>query len=89
MNIFTRARIVFSLIREHGLRKILIAKKESSNDRNFIYCNCPKCGAEHRIYKIKAARDMIRCTNCMTHFAVNKAPAEEAAFIKVFAGKGR
>jgi transposase-like protein len=86
-SIVERIKIVFALVREHGLRKTIIAYQESLNDRNFIYCNCPKCGAEHHIHKLTASRDMIRCTNCRTYFVVNKAPAEEAAFIKVFGRK--
>jgi len=57
-------------------------------DKKYIYTECPVCGTEHRVHKVRVARDMVRCTNCKTYFVVSKIPKKHTkteAFMKVFA----
>lgn len=38
----------------------------------YVLVDCPNCGTEHRIHKLRAARGMIRCTKCKVYFFVAK-----------------
>lgn len=57
------------------------------SDKNYILIDCPECGTEHRVHKLRAARGMVRCTNCKTMFVVTNKTVQERAFIAAF-GKG-
>jgi len=59
------------------------------SDKAFVLTDCPECGTEHRIHKLRAACSMIKCTNCGALFIVMKQSAEEAAFMKAFGGGRR
>ena len=57
------------------------------SDKKYILTDCPKCGTEHRVHKLRAARGTVRCTNCKTLFFVTNLTKQERAFMAAF-GKG-
>ena len=80
-----RIKTIFAMIRKYGIHKTWIAYQESSRDSHYVMTDCPKCGTEHRVHKLRAARGMVRCTICRKYFIVTKATAEESAFMRAFA----
>ena len=82
--ILQRIRIALALIRKFGIHKMLTAHHESSNDSSFVLTDCPRCGTEHRVHKLRAARSMIKCTNCGARFVGTTAIVGESAFMKAF-----
>lgn len=59
------------------------------SDKNHILTDCPECGAEHRVHKMRAAHGTVRCTNCGFYFYVSKTSVQERAFLEAFGGGGR
>ena len=58
------------------------------SDDHYVWADCPACGAEHRVHKLKAARGTVRCKNCKTMFAVMNQTAQESAFLAAFGRVG-
>lgn len=87
MPIYNRIKTILALFRKYGIRKILAAYQDSSDDSWHVLVDCPHCGTEHRIHKLRAARGMVRCRNCKTMFVVMDQTVEESAFIQVFGGR--
>ena len=84
---YNRIRIYLALIRKYGIRKFLTAAQEVYRKEDpYILSDCPECGTEHRIHKLRAAYGQITCKNCKAWFVIMNQSAEEAAFMKAFGG---
>lgn len=40
------------------------------SDKNYVLIDCPACGTEHRIHKIRTRNSLIKCKNCKCLFFV-------------------
>ncbi len=71
--IVKRGRILLSLARKFGIKKIIAARK-ASKESNYVLTYCPVCGTEHRVHKLRAKHSSVRCKGCKTEFIVSSIP---------------
>ena len=54
---------------------------------NYILTDCPDCGTEHKVHKLRATRGMVRCTNCKCWFIVTSRIVKESVLDRIFGRK--